>query len=53
MPGMDRYEFARAVRRHQGGRAVKIIALTAFPAGTQAAELSGFDDYHHQADGTE
>jgi CheY-like chemotaxis protein len=24
---------------------VKIIAFTAFPAGTQAAEVSGFDDY--------
>ena len=33
MPGMDGYEFARAVRKRQDGAAVKIIALTAFPAG--------------------
>jgi CheY-like chemotaxis protein len=45
MPGMDGYEFARTVRKRQGSAAVKIIALTAFPAGTQAAEVSGFDDY--------
>jgi CheY-like chemotaxis protein len=45
MPGMDGYEFARTVRKRQDRAAVKIIALTAFPAGTQAAEVSGFDDY--------
>jgi hypothetical protein len=45
MPGMDGYEFARNVRKRPGSTAVKIIALTAFPAGTQAAEVSGFDDY--------
>jgi PAS domain S-box-containing protein len=45
MPGMDGYELSRTIRRRAGGDKVKIIAFTAFPSGTAAAEQSGFDKY--------
>ena len=43
MPEMDGYAFTRAVRQREGGRDVKVIALSAFPA---AIETEGvFDAY--------
>ena len=45
MPGTDGYELARSIRRREAGSDVKIVALSAFPSGARAAEISGFDAY--------
>ncbi|HUP46829.1 MAG TPA: PAS domain S-box protein [Thermoanaerobaculia bacterium] len=45
MPGTDGYELARELRGREGGAKVKIVALSAFAAGAEAAGQSGFDDY--------
>jgi PAS domain S-box-containing protein len=45
MPKMDGYAFARELMKRPDRGAMKMIALSAFPAGRVAAEESGFDDY--------
>ncbi len=45
MPKMDGYAFAREVLKRPDRGSMKMIALSAFPAGKVAAEESGFDDY--------
>ena len=45
MPKMDGYAFAREVLRRPDCASMKMIALSAFPAGKVAAQESGFDDY--------
>ncbi|HKR64073.1 MAG TPA: PAS domain S-box protein [Thermoanaerobaculia bacterium] len=45
MPEMDGYTFAREMRKKNELTGMKVIALSAFPAGKVAAEEGGFDDY--------
>ncbi|HEX9161575.1 MAG TPA: PAS domain S-box protein [Thermoanaerobaculia bacterium] len=45
MPLMDGYAFGREMRARKDLAGIKLIALTAFPAGAAAAEKSGFDLY--------
>lgn len=45
MPGTDGYDFTRTLRARPDGAKMKIIALSAFTAGANAAERSGFDLY--------
>jgi PAS domain S-box-containing protein len=45
MPSMDGYSFVREVRAHPENAEVKIIALTAFPAGTASGDRTLFDAY--------
>jgi CheY-like chemotaxis protein/nitrogen-specific signal transduction histidine kinase len=45
MPAMDGYELARNVRAMPSAAGLKIVALTAFPAGMSSAERTGFDAY--------
>ena len=45
MPQMDGYEFSRNLRERLKPGDVKIIALTAFPVGSMAAERKEFDAY--------
>ncbi|MGZ8869354.1 MAG: PAS domain-containing hybrid sensor histidine kinase/response regulator [Thermoanaerobaculia bacterium] len=45
MPGTDGFELVRVIRERKGGKELKIIALSAFPSATTAAEASGFDLY--------
>jgi CheY-like chemotaxis protein/anti-sigma regulatory factor (Ser/Thr protein kinase) len=45
MPRMDGYAFVRELRKNPDFRSMKVLALSAFPAGKVAADDSGFDDY--------
>jgi PAS domain S-box-containing protein len=45
MPGMDGYALARDIRRRPEMAGLKLVALSAFPAGKVAATRSGFDEY--------
>ncbi|HET7707673.1 MAG TPA: PAS domain S-box protein [Thermoanaerobaculia bacterium] len=45
MPETDGFALTRSIRARKGGDTLKIIALSAFPAATTAAEASGFDLY--------
>jgi PAS domain S-box-containing protein len=45
MPETDGFALTRSIRARKGGDTLKIIALSAFPAATAAAEISGFDLY--------
>jgi PAS domain S-box-containing protein len=45
MPVMDGYTFVRELRAQPHGRALKIIALTAFPTSTASADAVGFDAF--------
>lgn len=45
MPETDGFALTRSIRARKGGDMLKIIALSAFPAATAAAEISGFDLY--------
>jgi CheY-like chemotaxis protein len=45
MPHMDGYAFVRELRKRPDVGSMKVIALSAFPAGKVAAADSGFDDY--------
>ena len=45
MPGMDGYALAREIRQRPDLAGMKLVALTAFPAGRGAAAQSGFDEY--------
>ncbi|HVR40632.1 MAG TPA: PAS domain S-box protein [Thermoanaerobaculia bacterium] len=45
MPLMDGYAFARGLREMPQLHNVKIVALSAFPAGSGASLESGFDEY--------
>jgi CheY-like chemotaxis protein len=45
MPTMDGYALAHEVRQQPRFGAMKIIALSAFPAGRVAAKESGFDEF--------
>ncbi len=45
MPETDGFALTRSIRARKGGDMLKIIALSAFPAATAAAEISGLDLY--------
>jgi CheY-like chemotaxis protein len=45
MPGMDGYALARDIRQRPELTGLKLVALSAFPAGRVAATQSGFDEY--------
>ena len=45
MPTMDGYALAHEVRQQPKFGGMKIVALSAFPAGRGAAKESGFDDF--------
>ncbi|MEA2490641.1 MAG: hypothetical protein QOH21_2433 [Acidobacteriota bacterium] len=45
MPGMDGYALAREIRHRADLAGIKLVALTAFPAGRGTASKSGFDEY--------
>jgi CheY-like chemotaxis protein len=45
MPGTDGFELTKIIRKRQGGAALKIIALSAFPAAGTATDAGGFDLY--------
>ena len=45
MPSMDGFALARAIRQRPDGAGLKIVALTAFPAGTTSTNRHDFDAY--------
>ena len=45
MPLMDGYSFMRELRERRDTAGLKVVALTAFPTGTAAADPSQFNAY--------
>jgi CheY-like chemotaxis protein len=45
MPGVDGFAFTRELRSKEETRSKKIVALSAFPPGANAAATAGFDLY--------